>query len=212
MVSGTRTMLPHLHSLLLAVLLVSLKTWQAQSSSPVISVNTSNSHTFLSNKDFLLEFYAPWCGHCQTFMVTYKSIAVTLSPGIKVGNVDSSANPALAARFDVTSIPCLFLYREGKMWKYEGALLRDPIVDWAQNSFKTKPAISFLTSPMGAMGQSKGTLIRIGDSVMQSLPLLTKKFGLPKWAGFVFVALALGFAILFVILAIVYCSLHHKMD
>lgn len=181
----------------------------------LVAVNTSNSHSFLSNPTFLLEFYAPWCGHCTQFAPQYKNIATVLSGsphGFAVGSCDSSANPALSARFDVQSIPTLFLFIDSKTYRYEGALLRDPIIDWATSSYKTKQPLSFITSPMGAMGQSKGALIRIGDVVMQALPGLTERLGLPRWAGFAIVAAALGVGILFAILMVVFLSVKMKVD
>lgn len=181
----------------------------------VVNVNTSNSHSFLStSKPMLLEFYAPWCGHCKSFEPHYHSIAVALTSqhDFHVGSCDSAANPALAARFDVTSVPVLFLYREGRMWRYDGVHLRDPIINWATESYKTKAPISFILSPMGPMGRSKGFLIRIGDSLVQLLPFFTKKYGIPPWLGFVVVAVMLGGSILLLTLLGVYVAVKYKAD
>lgn len=181
----------------------------------LINVNTSNSHEFLANPTFLLEFYAPWCSHCVQLAPQYKNIANVLSAaphGFAVGKCDSSANPALAARFDVQSIPTLFLFRDSKTYRYEGALLRDPIIDFATNSYKSKQPLSLISSPMGPMGVSKGALIRIGDIVMSALPVLTERLGLPKWAGFAIVAAGLGLTILLALLVVVFFSVKMKDD
>lgn len=47
-------------------------------------------------KDVLLEFYAPWCGHCQQLAPTYEQLANTLSGNEKlvIAKIDSTANEA----------------------------------------------------------------------------------------------------------------------
>jgi len=183
-------------------------------SGQVINVNTSNSGEFLSKRPLILEFYAPWCAHCKNFEPHYASIANILNTqhGFQVGSCDSGANPALAARFDVTTIPTIFLYRNGAMWKYEGVLLRDPIIDWATRTYRNKSPIPWLVSPVGPMGTSKGLLIRIGDSVVQLMPYLTENLGLPHWAGFVIIAGSLAMSILLMMLVIIYFTLKIKED
>ena len=184
------------------------------SAQQVLNVNTSNSYNFLSSTPLLLEFYAPWCIHCKNFEPHYASVAEVLGTQykFKVGACDSSTNPALAARFDVTSIPAIFLYRDAAIWRYDGVLLRDPIIEWATKTYKQKPRVSWLVSPIGPMGRSKGFLIRVGDAVVQLLPWLTNTLGLPQWAGFVIVALTLAFLILFATLGAIFVGVKMKYD
>jgi len=196
-----------------AYLLLLLQVLLYSASASVVTVTTSNSHDFLSaSKPILLEFYAPWCAHCKNFEPHYKSIAEALSTTFQTGSCDSESNPALAARFDVVSIPSLFLYRDGQMWRYDGVLLRDPIVDWATKTYKSKKPISWLVSPMGPMGRSKGFLIRIGDSVVSLMPFITNKLGLPHWVGFVFVAVLFAIVILACTLGAVYVGVKMKHE
>ena len=44
--------------------------------------------------DVLIEFYAPWCGHCKTLEPKYKKIAKKLAkvPGIVLAKIDATAN------------------------------------------------------------------------------------------------------------------------
>lgn len=57
-----------------------------------------------------MEFYAPWCGHCNKFAADYTAVAAALAadPPVNVGRVDGSAHRSLSARFSVTGFPSFF--------------------------------------------------------------------------------------------------------
>lgn len=60
--------------------------------------------------NWLVEFYAPWCGHCNKFAADYAAVAAALAadPPVHVGRVDGSAHRSLSARFSVTGFPSFF--------------------------------------------------------------------------------------------------------
>uniref|UniRef100_A0A663F4M9 protein disulfide-isomerase n=1 Tax=Aquila chrysaetos chrysaetos TaxID=223781 RepID=A0A663F4M9_AQUCH len=64
----------------------------------------------------LVEFYAPWCGHCQRLAPAFAQAAAALrneSSLARLGKVDATAQAALAAEFGITSYPTLKLFRDG---------------------------------------------------------------------------------------------------
>ena len=62
----------------------------------------------------LVDFYADWCGPCQTQTPILESLAANQSDQIKVVKVDVDQDPNLAKRFGVRSIPTLVLFRQGQ--------------------------------------------------------------------------------------------------
>lgn len=94
----------------------------------------------LSSKEpWLVEFYAPWCGHCKALAPEWNKAAVTLKGAVNVAKVDATANTKLAGQFGVKSYPTIKFFRPGapkkQIWAedYTGARDHEGIVNWANN-------------------------------------------------------------------------------
>lgn len=68
-----------------------------------------------SNKPVLVDFWATWCGPCQMIAPIVEEIAEEYEGSIKVGKVNVDEEMALASAFQVTSIPTLMVFKNGKL-------------------------------------------------------------------------------------------------
>ena len=69
------------------------------------------------DKPILLDFYADWCGPCQTLLPTVEKLANKYDGEFVVRKVNVDNNPALAQQFKVRSIPALFVIKDKKVEK-----------------------------------------------------------------------------------------------
>ena len=77
--------------------------------------------------DVLVEFYAPWCGHCMQLKPTYKKVAAAFadSPSVTVAAMDATAHD-VPAGFDVQGYPTIFFVKVrvgGGATQWEGHFL-----------------------------------------------------------------------------------------
>ena len=67
-----------------------------------------------SDKPILLDFYADWCGPCKMLSPILHELAEEKSGALKVGKVNVDEQMELAMRFQVSSIPMLVVFKDGK--------------------------------------------------------------------------------------------------
>ena len=79
----------------------------------ITSLNFEN-EVLRSDKPVLLDFYADWCGPCKMLAPVLHEIAEENADTLKVGKVNVDEQMELAMRFQVSSIPMLVVFKDGK--------------------------------------------------------------------------------------------------
>ena len=86
-------------------------------SNHVTEVNSKNfeESVLKSNIPVLVDFWAPWCGPCRAVAPVLEAIAEEFSGKIKVTKLNVDDNSEIASQYSVTSIPTLFMFKNGKI-------------------------------------------------------------------------------------------------
>ncbi len=81
----------------------------------VVEVNQANfqAEVLESPIPVLADFNADWCGPCKAMRPMLEELAGS-DPSYKIVSIDIDAESELAEEYDVTSIPCLVLFKDGQ--------------------------------------------------------------------------------------------------
>lgn len=91
-------------------------------------------HTTYNDIPVLVDFWAPWCGPCHMMAPEFAKAAGMLEPHIRLVKIDTEAQPELARRFGIRSIPTMALLHAGKeIARQSGAAGAAAIAQWARS-------------------------------------------------------------------------------
>ena len=90
----------------LITLITLTKSFYEGKSSVILLDKNSFEKEVLQSKDiWLIEFFAPWCGHCKNFAPEYEKAARALKGIFKIGAVDADKEKELAGKYGIQGFP-----------------------------------------------------------------------------------------------------------
>jgi thioredoxin len=80
----------------------------------LLHLNDENFETETSSGVTLVDFYADWCGPCRMIAPIIEELANEMNGKAKVGKLDIEAAQGVTAKYQVTSIPTIILFKDGE--------------------------------------------------------------------------------------------------
>ncbi|XP_030557220.1 protein disulfide-isomerase A6 homolog [Drosophila novamexicana] len=104
-----------------------------------------NREVVQDNAIWVVEFYAPWCGHCQSLVPEYKKLAEALKGVIKVGSVNADQHSELGGKYNVRGFPTIKIFGANKQspTDYNGQRTAKAIAEAALAEAKKKVQAAF---------------------------------------------------------------------
>jgi len=156
----------------------------------VVVLTAANFSSFLAaTRHVMVEFYAPWCGHCQELAPDYAAAASHLAAHhsqshLALSKVDATEDTDLAHKYDVQGFPTILFFIDGVPKDYNGARTKDAIVEWINKKLgpgvqnitavdqaeriltgDDKAVLAFLDSLSGAQSDELAAASRLEDSI-----------------------------------------------
>lgn len=83
----------------------------------------------------LVDFYADWCGPCQTLSPIVEQVARELQGKVKTIKVNVDNNQVAALNYQVRSIPTLILFYKGEiLWRRAGLMTKRELLSLLNNA------------------------------------------------------------------------------
>ncbi|WP_319469721.1 thioredoxin domain-containing protein [uncultured Pseudodesulfovibrio sp.] len=94
---------------------------------------TFDRHITKGDLPILVDFYSPSCGPCLMMGPQFAEAAKQLYPAMRLAKIDTTAETAISARFNIQAVPTLVIFKNGQeIARQPGAMSAPDIVKWAK--------------------------------------------------------------------------------
>ncbi|KAI9313915.1 thioredoxin-like protein [Dichotomocladium elegans] len=110
----------------------------------------------------LVEFYAPWCGHCKNLAPIYEKVATAFAnePSCKVAKIDADSERAIGTEYDISGFPTIKFFPAGENKEpivYEGARSEAGFIEFLNKQCGTHRLVG------GGLGEKAGRIAALDD-------------------------------------------------
>ncbi|CAD8134718.1 unnamed protein product [Paramecium pentaurelia] len=126
----------YLLSLLLAT---SFALYDSRSKVQLLTPQTFKEKVLNSKSLWIVEFFAPWCGHCKALAPEYEKAAKTLEGIVNIAAVDADAHKDLGGQYGIQGFPTIKFFGDNKNSPsdYQGERSAQAIINFALEQVKS---------------------------------------------------------------------------
>jgi len=145
----------------------------------VIVLDKGNFNQVISTyENVLVEFYAPWCGHCQKLEPEYSKAAEYFKQEgkqVRLAKVDCTVEEEICKNFGIEGFPTLLIFMEGKPSEYTGGRTANTIIGWVKKKTEIPTVIIEKLSDLETVVQkAEVAVIFFGDEFDAGFKLYRK--------------------------------------
>ncbi|GMY21856.1 probable protein disulfide-isomerase A6 [Fagus crenata] len=133
------------------------------------------------DRDALVEFYAPWCGHCKKLAPEYEKLGASFkkAKSILIGKVDCDTHKSVCSKYGVSGYPTIQWFPKGSLEpkKYEGARTAEALAEFVNQEGGTNVKIAAIPSNVVIL-----TADNFGEVVLDETKDVLVEFYAP-WCG-----------------------------
>ncbi len=101
-----------------------------------LTLSAENFDRHLNRNDIplVVDFWASWCGPCQTMAPAFAQATAALEPYFRLAKINTEQEQAISAKFGIRSIPTLIVFKQGKeLTRQSGAMHAADIIRWLKS-------------------------------------------------------------------------------
>jgi len=165
--------------------------------SDCVTLTDANFDKFItsSSKPALVEFYAPWCGHCKSLKPAYEKVCTDFKDeDVTIAMLDATEHKEAAEKFEVTGFPTIKWFGKDKSnpKDYESGRDEKAFVEWinkeagtdaavggglSKNAGKVKALDDVAAEFMGADAELQAELLAQAEKIVEGLKEKKAKLG-----------------------------------
>eukprot|EP00993_Chasmostoma_nieuportense_P000866 NODE_1796_length_1377_cov_80.897600_g1704_i0.p1 GENE.NODE_1796_length_1377_cov_80.897600_g1704_i0~~NODE_1796_length_1377_cov_80.897600_g1704_i0.p1 ORF type:complete len:408 (+),score=100.32 NODE_1796_length_1377_cov_80.897600_g1704_i0:55-1278(+) len=138
---------------------------------PVTLLTSKTFQNEVTNGDqvWLIEFFAPWCGHCKSLVPEWEKAAKALKGIVKVAAVDATTDQSLAGQYSIQGFPTILVFGSSRTTPqpYNGGRTAEAIVEAALKAVREVATMRLTGKKSGGSSAPNSDVVELTASNFQ---------------------------------------------